>query len=182
MTSLFGYSFRFQLTFFCKHKCRQKMKILVIVTTIQNSSMYSFISSRALATGISQCGSGVGQFVFAPLANYLLNFYGWKTVIWVVAALYLTCTLFGSLFRSLMIKEDAEDGNKSKLIPSKWTFGNKEERICPFSRKDLFYSGSGGKLMKASSTANETFTTWDDFRHLLLDTERYYYYSYHTSC
>ena len=34
---------------------------------------YYFETKRALATGISQCGSGVGQFVFAPLATLVLT-------------------------------------------------------------------------------------------------------------
>ena len=33
---------------------------------------YYFEKRRALATGIAVCGSGVGCFVFAPLANFLL--------------------------------------------------------------------------------------------------------------
>ena len=39
---------------------------------------YYFEQKRALATGISVCGSGVGTFLFAPLATYLLEQYGWK--------------------------------------------------------------------------------------------------------
>jgi len=31
-----------------------------------------------LATGISVCGSGVGTFLFAPLATFLLDAYGWQ--------------------------------------------------------------------------------------------------------
>ena len=34
---------------------------------------YYFEKRRALATGIAVCGSGVGCFVFAPLANFLLE-------------------------------------------------------------------------------------------------------------
>ena len=39
---------------------------------------YYFEQKRALATGISVCGSGVGTFLFAPLATYLLEQYGWQ--------------------------------------------------------------------------------------------------------
>ena len=34
---------------------------------------YYFEKRRAIATGIGVCGSGVGCFVFAPLANFLLQ-------------------------------------------------------------------------------------------------------------
>jgi hypothetical protein len=39
---------------------------------------YYFEKKRSLATGISVCGSGVGTFLFAPLATYLIEEYGWK--------------------------------------------------------------------------------------------------------
>ena len=34
---------------------------------------YYFEKRRAIATGIGVCGAGVGCFVFAPLANFLLQ-------------------------------------------------------------------------------------------------------------
>ncbi|CAB4055969.1 unnamed protein product [Lepeophtheirus salmonis] len=39
---------------------------------------YYFEKKRALATGISVCGSGVGTFLFAPFATYLVSEMGWK--------------------------------------------------------------------------------------------------------
>ena len=39
---------------------------------------YYFERRRALATGISVCGSGVGTFLLAPLATVLLDEFGWK--------------------------------------------------------------------------------------------------------
>ena len=39
---------------------------------------YYFEKRRALATGISVCGSGVGTFLFAPLSTALLNAVDWK--------------------------------------------------------------------------------------------------------
>ena len=50
---------------------------------------YYFEKKRALATGISVCGSGVGTFVFAPLGSYLLEQYGWKGANLIFAALCL---------------------------------------------------------------------------------------------
>ena len=135
-----------------------------------------FLSLRALATGISQCGSGVGQFVFAPLATFLLTYYGWESVIWFVAGLYLTCTLFGALLRPLEEKNDIEGENGSrknskiqihKLIPSslKCWESKKKKLMCPFSRKDILYSGKSGILINCEKD-KETNTTWDEFRHI----------------
>jgi len=39
---------------------------------------FYFDKRRALANGIAICGTGIGTFVFAPLASYLVSEYGWK--------------------------------------------------------------------------------------------------------
>ena len=129
-----------------------------------------------MATGISQCGSGVGQFVFAPLATFLLMNFGWEAVIWVVAGLYLMCAVFGALLRPLELKkETGESGHakKSHLIPSSlkcWeskSDGLSGQRVSPFSRTDLFYYGTAGNLMKADSKMQGTGHAWEDVRGLL---------------
>ena len=58
---------------------------------------YYFEKKRALATGISVCGSGVGTFIFAPFATYLLEQYGWKGANLIFAALCLQCAV--SIYR-----------------------------------------------------------------------------------
>ena len=84
---------------------------------------YYFEKKRALATGISVCGSGVGTFVFAPLGTYLLEQYGepisselivklqfpsycpgWKGANIIFAALCLQCAVFGALMRPLSVQ------------------------------------------------------------------------------
>jgi len=63
---------------------------------------YYFEKKRALATGISVCGSGVGTFIFAPFATYLLDKYG-----------CLQCAVFGALMRplsmSVLVEEEEEE-------------------------------------------------------------------------
>jgi MFS family permease len=39
---------------------------------------YYFDKKRAMATGIAVCGSGIGTFIFAPLASYLVQEYTWR--------------------------------------------------------------------------------------------------------
>ena len=76
---------------------------------------YYFESKRALATGISVCGSGVGTFLFAPLATHLLDTYGWKGSNLIFAGLCLNCAIFGALMRPLELKAkvvDPEDFNE----------------------------------------------------------------------
>ncbi|XP_021338953.1 monocarboxylate transporter 9-like [Mizuhopecten yessoensis] len=70
------------------------MASLVIVS-------YYFDKRRALATGIATCGSGVGSFVFAPVYEFLLETYGWRGAIWIVAGIMFNCVLFAIIYRPL---------------------------------------------------------------------------------
>lgn len=60
-----------------------------------------FEKKRAFATGIAVCGSGMGTFALAPLTEYLVDAYGWKGAMLIIAGLVLNCAVFGGLFRPL---------------------------------------------------------------------------------
>lgn len=62
---------------------------------------YYFEKWRALATGISLCGSGVGTFLFSPVNTFLLNEYGWRQTLLIQAVIILFCVLLGMLFRPI---------------------------------------------------------------------------------
>ena len=62
---------------------------------------YYFESKRALATGISETGSGFGTFVFSTAMTYFVETYDWKVAIFGMAALCFSCTAFGALMRPL---------------------------------------------------------------------------------
>ena len=66
---------------------------------------YYFENKRALATGITHCGSGVGQFIFAPFITFLSYTYSWKIIILIIAGFCLTCAIFGALIRPLEVME-----------------------------------------------------------------------------
>lgn len=74
---------------------------------------YYFETKRSLATGIAVCGSGVGTFVFAPLAVYLVDYYGWRGAHLILAGLILNCVVFGALMRPLEYPK--ESGQKPLL-------------------------------------------------------------------
>ncbi|XP_030762100.1 monocarboxylate transporter 3 isoform X3 [Sitophilus oryzae] len=74
---------------------------------------YYFETKRSLATGIAVCGSGVGTFAFAPLADMLLQAYGWRGANLILAGLILNCVLFGALMRPLTYPK--ESGEKPLL-------------------------------------------------------------------
>ncbi|CAG7720481.1 unnamed protein product, partial [Allacma fusca] len=62
---------------------------------------FYFEKHRALATGISICGSGLGQTVFGTLEYYFLSNYGWKLSLVIDAGLYLCVCFSAALYRPL---------------------------------------------------------------------------------
>jgi MFS transporter, MCT family, solute carrier family 16 (monocarboxylic acid transporters), member 14 len=73
---------------------------LIYLPAIVSVTMY-FEKLRSLATGIAVCGSGFGTFIFAPLTTFLIQNYGWKTSMLVIAGIVYSCVFFGALFRPL---------------------------------------------------------------------------------
>ena len=72
-----------------------------------------FEKQRALATGIASCGSGVGTFVFAPLAVFLIEQYTWTGAMWILAGVVLNGVVCGAVFRPIP-RQVNEDGTKKE--------------------------------------------------------------------
>ncbi|PAA66869.1 hypothetical protein BOX15_Mlig013653g1 [Macrostomum lignano] len=72
-----------------------------------------FDKRRALATGIAVCGSGVGAFVFAYLAEFLIDTFTWRGATLIVAGIALNGVVFGALLRPLeatiIVNPDPDD-------------------------------------------------------------------------
>ena len=64
---------------------------------------YYFDKKRALATGIAVCGSGMGVFLFAPFASFLLENYGWRGGNQILAGILLNGIVCGAVFRPLVL-------------------------------------------------------------------------------
>ena len=71
---------------------------MIFLTSIVSVSRY-FNKKRALAMGISVCGSGVGAIVFNPLSKWMLDEYGWRGTILIEAGMILNCAALGFLYR-----------------------------------------------------------------------------------
>lgn len=84
---------------------------------------YYFESKRSLATGIAVCGSGVGTFVFAPVASILVSSYGWKNTNLVIGGLALSCVVFGALMKPLEYSS-----NKKSLVVNGLNGESKKEK------------------------------------------------------
>lgn len=62
---------------------------------------YYFERRRSFATGLSQCGSGIGTLIFAPLTQVLLNHYGWRGTTLILAGCFLNLAVCGALMRGV---------------------------------------------------------------------------------
>lgn len=68
-----------------------------------------FDKHRSLATGIVTSGSGLGGMLFPILVHYLIEYYGWKGSMFILAGLMLQCVVLGALLFPLeekLIKEE----------------------------------------------------------------------------
>ena len=57
-----------------------------------------FTRRRGFMVGIVAAGTGVGGFLFAPLANHLINVYGWQEAYLIIAIIYGVIVAIASLF------------------------------------------------------------------------------------
>jgi len=70
---------------------------------------YYFDKKRAMATGVSVCGSGIGTFVFAPVGSFLVENYGWRGANIIIGGIILNGIVFGLTYRPLKVgNSDAE--------------------------------------------------------------------------
>lgn len=70
------------------------------VTALVMVAFY-FEDRRALATGLSVSGSGIGTFVFAPLSEYLIRVYGWRGTMITLSGIMLNLCVCGALLKPL---------------------------------------------------------------------------------
>ncbi|VDI12056.1 Hypothetical predicted protein [Mytilus galloprovincialis] len=63
-------------------------------------AMY-FEKKRTLATGISECGAGIGTLIFAPLYEYLIMSYSWRGAVLIIGAISLNIVVCGAVFKPL---------------------------------------------------------------------------------
>ena len=80
-----------------------------------------FEEKRALATGIASCGSGVGTFIFAPLSVALLDSFGWKGSMWIIAGIVLNGVVCGATFRPMVTKSTELDKEYKKPKLMDWS-------------------------------------------------------------
>ncbi|XP_055353721.1 monocarboxylate transporter 2-like [Paramacrobiotus metropolitanus] len=70
-----------------------------------------FDKRRAFATGLAVAGSGIGGFMFPPIIEPLLEYYGWRGTVLIMAGIALNCAIFAALFRPLLPTHRPEEAD-----------------------------------------------------------------------
>ncbi|XP_064470615.1 monocarboxylate transporter 12-like [Ornithodoros turicata] len=73
---------------------------LIFLPAAVTISFY-FERKRAFATGMAVCGSGIGGFLMAPCCQKLVEVFGWRGSLLILAGLTLNCCVVGALFRPI---------------------------------------------------------------------------------
>jgi hypothetical protein len=88
---------------------------------------YYFERRRSFATGLSQCGSGIGTLIFAPLTQVLLNHYGWRGTTLILAGCFLNLAVCGALMRGVQWRPRRKSKCRTRLVEPEQPAPNPEE-------------------------------------------------------
>ncbi|XP_015275784.1 PREDICTED: monocarboxylate transporter 13-like, partial [Gekko japonicus] len=87
---------------------------LVFTPSMATVSHY-FEKRRTLAMGLAVSGAGVSSLAFSPLFQYLVDSYGWRGALMLVAAMSLNLVASGALLKPLALEGDpAPKGQAAK--------------------------------------------------------------------
>ena len=72
-----------------------------------------FEKRRSIAIGIAMCGSSLSILIMGPCSNYILDWYGWRAVVWSYVLFNLICFALGLLLKPLSPnpKEEIKENN-----------------------------------------------------------------------
>lgn len=77
---------------------------------------FYFEKKRAIANGITMCGSGVGTLIFTFITEPLLDYFGWKGTMWIISGIVLNACVCVSLFRPLEVIETSNIQTNQEFI------------------------------------------------------------------
>ncbi|XP_070623453.1 monocarboxylate transporter 13-like [Erythrolamprus reginae] len=89
---------------------------LVFTPSVAAVSHY-FEKRRTLAMGLALSGAGVSSLAFCPFFQYLVNSYGWRGALQIVAAMFLNLVASGAVLRPLAVEDGRSNGDKVGKVP-----------------------------------------------------------------
>ncbi|XP_049869471.1 monocarboxylate transporter 3-like [Pectinophora gossypiella] len=94
---------------------------LLYVTAVV-SIAYWFEKRRNLAVGLGSCGVGFGTFIYSPITSSLLDYYGWRGTLLMLAGTVLNVCICGAVMRDpewlILEQKKQRKLNKSKRASS----------------------------------------------------------------
>lgn len=100
---------------------------------------------RGLAIGLATMGIGVGTMLMAPLAGYIIKYYGWRNGFFCVALLMLVVGVFVSQFfmgrsrpEEIGLLPDGEKPNRAELQPMEPLMPVEKTSIIPVIKTTQF--------------------------------------------
>ncbi|XP_006820613.1 monocarboxylate transporter 13-like, partial [Saccoglossus kowalevskii] len=79
-----------------------------VITVLITISLY-FKRRYAFANGIAFVGSAAGTMCLPPLYNYIIEQYGWRGALFIVAGIHAQIIVFGALLRPLKTRRPIEE-------------------------------------------------------------------------
>lgn len=124
---------------------------LLYVPSHTMSGLY-YDKHRSLATGVATAGSGLGGIVFPNLVQYLIDEYGWRGSLLLVAGINLNAFVFSALLRESPLQ-------KKRKAKEKLTIQLKEikrnESSSQFEKENLIKDVNGSELVLDIHVAKE---------------------------
>lgn len=79
------------------------------------SIAYWFDKKRTLATGLGASGTGMGTFIYAPMTQFFIDYYGWRGTVLLLAGTFLNFCVCGCLMRDPQwwIEEQSKYGSRT---------------------------------------------------------------------
>ncbi|KAJ8935855.1 hypothetical protein NQ318_016875, partial [Aromia moschata] len=81
------------------------------------------------------------NFIFAPIISKLLEEYGWRGSILIIAGIVLECIIFGALFRPLEERQEIKDKNKLKAAEADTDIHISNQNVQQFA-PSLYINGN----------------------------------------
>lgn len=124
---------------------------LLYVPSHTMSGLY-YDKHRSLATGVATAGSGLGGIVFPNLVQYLIDEYGWRGSLLVVAGINLNAFVFSALLRDspLQKKQKAKEKLAIELKEIK-----RNESSSQFEKENLIKDVNASELVLDILVAKE---------------------------
>lgn len=116
---------------------------------------FYFEKKRSLATGIAVAGSGIGTFLFAPLIQYLVDYWGWRLCFIILAGIFLNMVVCGALMRDL--EWTPKQSNRSGFATV----------TAVSSRKDSTSQSSDTVGIRGGGSVGTTLPSLDELRRLV---------------